>query len=212
MKRILAFAALSLATAACVTRTLPVRNMFPDGEPVPSETLLEAYYRPTRSVHPTRGDTITDLMVQDNFRSGRVACSNLDSPPVRVTLTLRKHAPHGMSALTLLRVDYEEERPLGPDADRALQLHLDEATIVPTRFGNPTRATRYGASETIQFLVSPAVLQEIATAERTSARLSGRRGRCDFPITGHARGLIAMFAERELGAPALETVSLHRGR
>jgi hypothetical protein len=198
--RILSAAVLALLTAGCVTRLVPPPSSIPaDAEPMPPQELLEPFYQVNRTVHPTHGDTLAELMVQENFHNPRVICSKLDAPPVRVTLSLRKHSSPTGPALALLRVDYEADRPLGPAVGRALQLRLDDATVVPLRFGNPTRATRYGASETTQYVVTPAVLHEIVGAARTSARLSGASGRCDFPISGHARGLIAMFAERELG-------------
>ena len=202
--RMLSAAALVLLATGCVTRLVPPRSSIAaDAEPMPPQELLEPFYRVNRTVHSTRGDTLVELLVQENFHNPQVTCSKLNAPPVRVTLSLRKHSSPVGPALALLRVDYEADRPLGPAVGRALQLRLDDATVVPLRFGNPTRATRYGASETTHYVVTPDVLHEIVGAARTSARLSGASGRCDFPISGHARGLIAMFAERELGAAAM---------
>jgi hypothetical protein len=198
MKRILLVVAVALV-AACATNTASNPSAFPaDAEPVPPQDLLERHYQVNRIVHPASGDTLTELVVQANFLNHRVACSNLKSPPVRVTLMLRKHAPAGGPVLTLLSVDYEAPTPLGPDGDRALHLRLDRATLIPVRYGNATRAMRHSARESMQYVVTAAQLHEIVRAERTSARLSGRAGKCDFPISGQARGLMAMFADREL--------------
>jgi hypothetical protein len=47
-------------------------------------------------------------------------------------------------------------------------------------------------------MISTTALHQIVAADTANASVFGQAGKCEFPITGHARGLIALFMEREL--------------
>ena len=202
MKALLAVVATVVLTACVHQPQMQSRNpsfFAPGAEPIPSKALLERFYQVTRSVDSTTHDTIVEIVVQANFRSTRVQCTNLDGPPTRLSLSLARHAPATGASTVLLGVEYEASEGLLAGSARSLQLRLNQASLEPMQMPEPAHREAFTRSEKMLYAVSSHELSRIVAADTASMRLTGRAGQCESPITGHARGLIALFMERELG-------------
>ena len=201
MKALLAVVA-TVVLAACVRQPQPQsRNpsfFAPSAEPMPPKAALERFYQVSRSIDSTTRDSIIEIVVQANFRSPRVQCTNLDGPPTRLSLSvMRLDGAAGTSAV-FLGVEYEASEGLVVTGDRSLQLRLNGAQLEPAPTDAPAERAKFTRSEKMLYRMSTHDLQRIVSADTASVHLQGRAGRCDSPVTGHARGLLALFLEREL--------------
>jgi hypothetical protein len=167
-------------------------------EPIPSRASLQRYYVATKLVDSTTRDTLTDVVVQANFRNPRVRCSSLDGPPTRLSLTLRRDSSPLATPGALLRVEYQASERLISHGDRSLRLFVNGETLEPVPYADPNRGEAYTRSEVAVYVISTAALRQIVVSDTASARVFGQAGSCEFPITGHARGLMALFMEKEL--------------
>jgi hypothetical protein len=201
MKALLAVVATVVLTA-CVnqpqTQSRNPSTFAPGAEPIPSKASLERFYQVTRSVDSATRDTVVEIVVQANFRSARVHCTNLDAPPTRLSLSLSRHAPATGANTVLLGVEYEASEGLLVSGERSLQLRLNDAALEPAQMPEPAHREAFTRSEKMLYAVSSHELSRIVEADTAWMQLTGRAGRCESPITGHARGLIALFMEREL--------------
>jgi hypothetical protein len=171
----------------------------PGTEPVPSTALLERFYHVSRSVDSTTRDSVIEIVVQANFRSPRVHCTHLVGPPTRLSLSLtRQTDTTGVNAV-LLGVEYEASEALLVGGKRSLLLRLNGSELQPAQAGDPARREAFTRSEKMHYTISSDELRQIVDADTASVHLQGSAGRCDSPVTGHARGLIGLFIERELG-------------
>jgi hypothetical protein len=190
--------------AACAHQAAPPsRNpspFVPAAEPMPSKASLGRFYQVSRSVDSTTHDSIAEIVVQANFRSQRVWCSNLEGPPTRLSLSLVRHVTPAGATGVLLGVEYQASEGLLVSGDGSLELKLNGSELHPLQAGEPVRREAFTRSETMHYLISTTELRRIVDADTASMHLQGRAGRCDSPLTGHARGLIALFMERELGS------------
>ena len=204
MKTLLAVVA-AVLLGACTHAAVRSENpsfFAPGTEPIPPRASLDRFYQVNRFVDSTTTDSISEVVVQANFRSQRVWCSNLGGPPTRLSLSLAKHANLGaMSAM--LGVEYEAAEGLLVNGEGSLQVRLDGAVLQPPPVGATVSGDLSNRSETMQYAITLDELQRIVSADTASVHLVGRAGRCDSPLTGHARGLIALFIERELGIAAI---------
>jgi hypothetical protein len=200
MKALLALVA-TVVLAACVRQPQPQsRNpsfFTPGAEPIPPKAALERFYQVTRGVDSTTRDSVIEIVVQANFRSPRVQCTNLEGPPTRLSLSITRTGSTGSSAV-LLGVEYEASEGLIVGGDRSLQLRLDGSEMQPAPTAARAPRETFTRSEKMQYAISAHELLRIVHADTASLHLQGRAGRCDSPVTGHARGLIALFVEREL--------------
>ena len=202
MKALLAVVATVVLTACVHQPQTQSRNpsfVAHGAEPIPPKASLERFYQVSRSVDSTTRDTVVEIVVQANFRSPRVQCTNLDGPPTRLSLSLSRLAPAAGANTVLLGVEYEASEGLLVSGARSLQLRLDAASLEPAPMPEPAHREAFTRSEKMLYVVSSHELQRIVAADTAWISLTGRAGRCDSPITGHARGLIALFMERELG-------------
>ena len=201
MKALLAVVATVVLTACVHQPQTQSRNpsaFAPAAEPIPPKASLERFYQVSRSIDSTTRDTIVEIVVQANFRSPRVQCTNLDGPPTRLSLSLSRHAPATGANTVLLGVEYEASEGLLVSGERSRQLRLNDTALEPVQMPEPARREAFTRSEKMLYAVSSHELTRIVDADTASIRLTGRAGRCESPITGHARGLIALFMEREL--------------
>jgi hypothetical protein len=191
----------TLGLAACASQPQSTgRNpsfFAPGAEPIPPTPLLERYYQVHRGVDTTTRDSLIEIVVQANFRSPRVQCTNLDGPPTRLSLSITRQSGGGGTS-ALLGVEYEAEEGLLVSGDRSLRLRLNGSALEPMQTAAPAPRARFTRSEKMLYAVTAHDLQRIVDADTASVHLHGRAGRCDSPVTGHARGLIALFLEREL--------------
>jgi hypothetical protein len=197
----LAPAVLLVALVGCQTMPPVETNLgaFPvEAEPIPPQALLERYYQPSHAVDSSTRESVTELLVQANFRNERVRCTRLPRPPIRLSLSLQKRAAPGSVPATLLTVEYDAAEGLLMSDHEAFRIHLGATTLAPSELGGPLHAERLGGTEIRIYAVTDGDLRQIVGAESAFARLSGRAGICQMPISGHARGLIAMFLDREL--------------
>jgi hypothetical protein len=201
MKTLLAVVA-TVVLAACAHQPQPhSRNasfFAPGAEPIPPKPLLERFYQVQRGVDSTTSDSIIEIVVQANFRSPRVQCTNLDGPPTRLSLSITRRSAATRTTAVLLGVEYEASEGLLVSGDRSLRLRLNGSELQPMQTPAPARRERFTRSEKMLYAVTAHDLQRIVDADTASVHLEGRAGRCDSPVTGHARGLIALFLEREL--------------
>jgi hypothetical protein len=201
MKALLALAATVVLTA-CVHQPQPQsRNpsvFTPGAEPVPSAAALERFYQVSRRVDSTTRDSVIEIVVQANFRSPRVQCTNLDGPPTRLSLSLIRNTGATGVSTVFLGVEYEASEGLLVSGARSLHLRLNGSELEPMPAGEPVRRAGFNRTERMHYTVSTNELRRIVDADTASVHLEGRAGRCDSPVTGHARGLIALFMEREL--------------
>ena len=209
MKTLLAVVA-AVLLGACARQAVPPvaaptnpSTFAPGTDPIPPRASLERFYQVNRFVDSTTSDSVSEVVVQANFRSQRVWCSNLGGPPTRLSLSLAKHANPGGSTSAMLGVEYEASEGLLVNGEGSLQVRLDGSVLQPPPSGATASADERTRSETMQYAISLEELQRIVGADTASVHLVGRAGRCDSPLTGHARGLIALFIERELGAIAI---------
>src|SRR5688500_9726222 len=105
MKTLLAVVA-AVFLGACVHQAaLPAANpstFAPGTDPIPPRAALERFYQVNRFVDSTTSDSVAEVVVQANFRSQRVWCSNLGGPPTRLSLSLVKRAtPAGFTSAML---------------------------------------------------------------------------------------------------------------
>ena len=213
MKALMAVVATVVLTACVQPSQTQSRNpsaFAPGAEPIPPKASLERFYQVSRSVDSTTRDTVVEIVVQANFRSPRVQCTNLDGPPTRLAISLSRHAAGTDVSPILLGVEYEASEGLLVTGERSLQIRLNGSELEPTQTAEPARRAAFTRSEKMLYTVSSHELQRIVDADTAWVQLHGRAGRCDSPITGHARGLIALFMERELAdlVVAEKTVSL----
>ena len=201
MKALLAALA-TVVLAACVRQPQPQsRNpsvFAPSAEPMPPKAALERFYQVSRVIDSTTRDSVIEIVVQANFRSPRVQCTNLDGPPTRLSLSVMRHDGAGGGSAVFLGVEYEASEGLVVTGDRTLQLRLNGVQFEPVPTDAPVRRAQFTRSEKMLYRMSAHDLQRIVNADTASVHLLGRAGRCDSPVTGHARGLIALFLEREL--------------
>jgi hypothetical protein len=177
----------------------PLPSQFPLGaQPIPPRALLERFYRASRTVDNAATDTVIQVVVQANFRNAYVRCTQLDGPPTLLSLSLRRHSAVRGATGALLGIEYRASEGLLSGTDRSFHFMLDGAAIEPGPVGDPIPGPPHSQSEIALFSVSAETLRRIIDAGTANARLTGRAGRCEFPISGHARGLIALFMEREL--------------
>lgn len=205
MKTLLAVSAAVLLGACVHQPPSPSRNpslFAPGTDPIPPRASLERFYQVNRFVDSTTSDSVSEVVVQANFRSQRVWCSNIGGPPTRLSLSLAKHANPAGATSAMLGVEYEASEGLLVNGDGSLQVRLDGALLQPLAVGEPAISGQRNRSETVNYAISVDELQRIVGADTASVHLQGRAGRCDSPLTGHARGLIALFIERELGTVA----------
>jgi hypothetical protein len=200
-----ALGVLVVVTTACARHVppTPAPVAYMSAEPIPSRASLQRYYQVARIVDSTTKDTVTEIVVQANFRNPRVRCSNFDGPPTRLSLTLRKDSSPMATPGALLRLEYQASERLIGHGDRSLQLHLNGETIEPIAVADPNRGEAYARSEVAVYMISTTALHQIVASDTASASVFGEAGRCQIPITGHARGLIALFMERELKTSSL---------
>src|SRR5688572_15176033 len=201
MKALLAVVA-TVVLAGCAHQPPPQsRNpsfFAPGAEPIPPKPLLERFYQVHRGVDTTTSDSIIEIVVQANFRSPRVQCTNLDGPPTRLSLSITRRSAATRTAAVLLGVEYEASEGLLVTGDRSLRLRLNGSELQPMQTPSPAPRERFTRSEKMLYAVTAHDLQRIVDADTASVHLQGRAGRCDSPVTGHARGLMALFLEREL--------------
>ena len=201
MKTLLAVAA-AVCLAACAHGTpaaaRATSTFVPATEPIPAKGALERFYHVSRSVDSTTRDSVAEIVIQANFRSARVWCSNLGGPPTRLSLSLTRHSNRAAGTGVLLGVEYEAAEGLLVSGERSLRLRLNGAELQPAQAGEPVRRENFARSETMHYLISTHELSRIVNADTASMHLQGRAGQCDSPLSGHARGLIALFLEREL--------------
>jgi hypothetical protein len=201
MKTLPAVAA-AVFLAACAHQppaaTRAISTFTPAAEQIPSKGALERFYHVSRSVDSTTRDSVSEVVVQANFRSARVWCSNLDGPPTRLSISLARHSNPTAGTGVLLAVEYEASEGLLVSGERSLRFRLNGAELQPAQAGDPVRREHFAQSETMHYVVSTTELKRIVDADTASVHLQGRAGQCDSPLTGHARGLIALFLEREL--------------
>lgn len=196
---------LAISAFACVRQLpeLPHSHFAIGAEPLPPRTSLERFYQATRTVDTTTSDTLTEIIVQPNFRNQYVRCTHLDGPPTHLSLGLRKHSTVKGTTGALLSVEYLASEALVTGGDRSLQLTLNGAILEPGSAGQPAPGRRHTKTEVAVYAVSAEALRQIVAADTANARVFGSAGRCEFPISGHARGLIALFLERELAQPVV---------
>ena len=208
MKALLALAATVVLTA-CVHQAQPQsRNPLvftPGAEPIPPRGALERFYQVTRSVDSTTRDSVIEIVVQANFRSPRVQCTNLDGPPTRLSLSVTRHTGATGASAVFFGVEYEASEALLVSGKRSLLLRLNGVELQPAQAAEPALREAFTRSERMHYTISPDELRQIVDADTASVHLEGRAGRCDSPVTGLARGLIALFIERELGGVSVAT-------
>jgi hypothetical protein len=202
MKTLLALVAAVMLNACAHQPPAPTRNpaaFAPGAEPIPPRGSLDRFYQVSRRVDAATADSVTEVVVQANFRSERVWCSNLGGPPTRLSLSLARHvSPEGPTSV-LLGVEYEASEALLISGDGLLQVRVNGTTFQPVQASEPIRREGFARSETMHYRITRDELRSIVAADTASVHLNGRAGRCDSPITGIARGLISLFLERELG-------------